>query len=110
MLSNYLSSCTDVKYLCIVFYLCNLSFFIILIFIYASENVVKMSARAAFLRAARAARALHLSAAAGVSAARRAKSGDGRAAKLFFARGAFGACWRCSKNINVNELCVHGLQ
>ena len=39
-------------------------------------------ARAAFLRAAGAARALHFSAAAGASAARRAKPGDGRAANL----------------------------
>ena len=38
-------------------------------------------ARAAFLRTAGAARALHFSAGAGASAARRAKSGDGRATK-----------------------------
>ena len=46
---------------------------------------------------------LHLSAAAGVSAARRAKSGDGRAAKLFFARGTFGDCWKCSDETAEDE-------
>ena len=49
-------------------------------------------ARAAFLRSAGAARALYFSAAAGASTARRAKPGDARAAYLFFARGATGAC------------------
>ena len=54
-----------------------------------------------FLRAAGAARALHFSAAAGAGAAYRAKPGDGRALKLFFARAAFGACWKCSYGTNV---------
>ena len=64
--------------------------------IYLKKNCKR--ARCIFLCAAGAARALHFSAAAGANAVRRAKPGDGRVTNQFFARGAFGACWRCSEN------------
>ena len=57
-----------------------------------------MSAGAAFYRVCwSCARARLFSAAAGANAARRDKPDDGRATKLFFARCAFAAYWRCSE-------------